>query len=207
MGRFINADAFASTGQGILGNNMFAYCNNNPTCYSDHRGTASTTDLQVENSSFDSPWSDALGGGGIGYIFAVGGTVLVTSLFANTLEQELARKLAKTYATSFGKNYKTPTEIHHVVPKASHYTALATLIVNYVVPYGVENPINKISIDTALHRRLHTKLYYGIVNVFIVNAFLSGQNSIQRETNVSTAIIILGAFIQFLDMVIPNSGG
>ena len=30
MGRFINADAFASTGQGILGNNMFAYCNNNP---------------------------------------------------------------------------------------------------------------------------------------------------------------------------------
>ena len=30
IGRFINADTFASTGQGILGNNMFAYCNNNP---------------------------------------------------------------------------------------------------------------------------------------------------------------------------------
>ncbi len=29
-GRFISADAFASTGQGLLGNNMFAYCNNNP---------------------------------------------------------------------------------------------------------------------------------------------------------------------------------
>ena len=29
-GRFINADALASTGQGILGNNMFAYCNNCP---------------------------------------------------------------------------------------------------------------------------------------------------------------------------------
>ena len=28
--RFINADAFASTGQGIIGNNMFAYCGNNP---------------------------------------------------------------------------------------------------------------------------------------------------------------------------------
>ena len=30
MGRFINADAYTSTGQGILGNNMFAYCGNNP---------------------------------------------------------------------------------------------------------------------------------------------------------------------------------
>ena len=34
MGRFINADAFTSTGQGLLGNNMFAYCGNNPViCY------------------------------------------------------------------------------------------------------------------------------------------------------------------------------
>ncbi|MBR5292486.1 MAG: wall-associated protein, partial [Clostridia bacterium] len=30
IGRFINADSFASTGQGFLGYNMFAYCNNNP---------------------------------------------------------------------------------------------------------------------------------------------------------------------------------
>lgn len=29
-GRFINADALASTGQGLTGNNMFAYCGNNP---------------------------------------------------------------------------------------------------------------------------------------------------------------------------------
>jgi len=28
--RFINADAYASTGQGFIGNNMFAYCLNNP---------------------------------------------------------------------------------------------------------------------------------------------------------------------------------
>ena len=39
MGRFINADAFASTGQGLLGNNMFAYCNNNPIIYCDETGT------------------------------------------------------------------------------------------------------------------------------------------------------------------------
>ena len=38
MGRFINADAFTTTGQGLLGNNMFAYCNNNPVCNSDPTG-------------------------------------------------------------------------------------------------------------------------------------------------------------------------
>ena len=30
IGRFINADTFVATGQGMLGNNMFAYCGNNP---------------------------------------------------------------------------------------------------------------------------------------------------------------------------------
>ncbi len=38
MGRFINADSYASTGQGILGNNMFAYCQNNPVSFSDPSG-------------------------------------------------------------------------------------------------------------------------------------------------------------------------
>ena len=36
--RFINADSFASTGQGFTGTNMFAYCNNNPVYLSDHGG-------------------------------------------------------------------------------------------------------------------------------------------------------------------------
>ena len=39
MGRFINADAFAATGQGLLGNNMFAYCLNNPENMVDVTGT------------------------------------------------------------------------------------------------------------------------------------------------------------------------
>ena len=38
IGRFINADAFASTGQGIIGNNMFAYCGNNPVVRADPSG-------------------------------------------------------------------------------------------------------------------------------------------------------------------------
>ena len=38
LGRFLNADSYASTGQGFLGYNMFAYCGNNPVIYTDHNG-------------------------------------------------------------------------------------------------------------------------------------------------------------------------
>ncbi len=36
--RFINADGLVSTGTGVLGHNMFAYCDNNPVNYSDPTG-------------------------------------------------------------------------------------------------------------------------------------------------------------------------
>ena len=49
IGRFINADAFVSTGQGFVGNNMFAFCGNNPVCRADNDGMA---------------WELALTGGG-----------------------------------------------------------------------------------------------------------------------------------------------
>ena len=38
VGRFINVDGYVSTGQGLIGNNMFAYCNNNPVMYVDPTG-------------------------------------------------------------------------------------------------------------------------------------------------------------------------
>lgn len=39
LGRFLNADAFASTGQGILGCNVFTYCLNSPVNGCDPCGT------------------------------------------------------------------------------------------------------------------------------------------------------------------------
>ena len=38
VGRFINADGYISTGQGLIGYNMYAYCNNNPIMYVDPNG-------------------------------------------------------------------------------------------------------------------------------------------------------------------------
>ena len=48
--RFINADSFASTGQGFTGTNMFAYCNNNPVIFDDHEGDYCTYVVQETDS-------------------------------------------------------------------------------------------------------------------------------------------------------------
>ena len=66
-GRFINADALVSTGQGILGNNMFAYCANNPVNYIDHLGTYGIcvlNDPMNVNRAFMMPGMFGGGGGG-----------------------------------------------------------------------------------------------------------------------------------------------
>lgn len=47
MGRFINADEHPSTGQGLTGNNMFAYCGNNPAARKDEAGSAWETIFDV----------------------------------------------------------------------------------------------------------------------------------------------------------------
>ena len=44
IGRFINADSYASTGEGFLGHDMFAYCGNDPVNSSDSTGAMRTYD-------------------------------------------------------------------------------------------------------------------------------------------------------------------
>ncbi|MCR5174680.1 MAG: RHS repeat-associated core domain-containing protein, partial [Oscillospiraceae bacterium] len=58
--RFINADGYASTGQGLLGGNAFAYCNNNPIVFADPTGELLITTIILIASI-------ALGVGAAGY--------------------------------------------------------------------------------------------------------------------------------------------
>ena len=51
IGRFINSDAYVSTGQGLLGYNMFAYCRNNPICRKDSSGSREINAMTVSGES------------------------------------------------------------------------------------------------------------------------------------------------------------
>ena len=66
VGRFINADALVSTGQGLLGNNMFAYCNNNPINLLDPAGTVCCA-LFDDNQLLHLNMQVYFGGGGGGH--------------------------------------------------------------------------------------------------------------------------------------------
>ena len=48
VGRFINADRYVSTGQGLLGHNMFAYCGNNPINRVDPLGCSFVSPVLIE---------------------------------------------------------------------------------------------------------------------------------------------------------------
>ena len=61
IGRFINADVYVSTGQGVLGNNMFAYCNNSPVQKKDIGGTIPSDTLIPHYNQYDYSYG---GGGG-----------------------------------------------------------------------------------------------------------------------------------------------
>ena len=64
--RFLNADAFAATGQGCLGNNMFAYCLNSPLNYVDTTGhMAMLKDDKLASTSCIGFYSGSFGGGNI----------------------------------------------------------------------------------------------------------------------------------------------
>ena len=49
LGRFLNADVYQDTQQGVVGANMFAYCNNNPVNLSDPQGEFSLPIIDEDN--------------------------------------------------------------------------------------------------------------------------------------------------------------
>ena len=53
LGRFLNADKHTDTGTGVVGTNMFAYCNNNPVMFIDPTGESMQTFLKIVKKIID----------------------------------------------------------------------------------------------------------------------------------------------------------
>ena len=99
IGRFINADGYASTGQGIIGHNMYTYCLNNPLSYTDPNG---------EIAIFD----DIL----VVILVFVVGYVTIGFLFSPPI-QALIRSIAQEIADFFSALMEQITEIYEAKTK------------------------------------------------------------------------------------------
>ena len=92
-GRFLNADGYLSTGTGLLGYNMYAYCNNNPVMYMDESGewgwkTVGLFALGVVAAAAAATFIACTAGAGLGLLGVAEATILAlvkSGIVAGTL--------------------------------------------------------------------------------------------------------------------------
>ena len=88
--RFLNADTYASTGQGFLGYNMFAYCGNNPVNASDPSGSKSI--IEHDFGGGVTGYTDT----GTGNAATVESTSIVSSIAGVTPQEHAANRRPNT---------------------------------------------------------------------------------------------------------------
>lgn len=118
IGRFINADSYVSTGQGILGNNMFAYCCNNPTGYKDDSGHRATEALS-EYTRRDFSYACLAAGAGLVTVtgLVVTGGLDVSTTYEDEIKEAIKAKLEQSLAFAQRRKYRSEYETHHIAAK------------------------------------------------------------------------------------------
>ena len=176
---------------------MFAYCGNNPSVYSDPCGSSrvfvGTKELQPIFYE-----------GGFGSV--AGGTAISIGIgfhireWLDDLEDRIIKKLALSLSKATVTTYKTDYEIHHIAARKARNAEPAALILMEVLPNGVEDPENLVAVHTDVHRRIHTNLYYFLVNQMIIVAYESADgNKVLQQTNVRETLAYIRAFIEALN--------
>ena len=132
--RFINADKYAGTGQGYLGYNMFAYCNNNPVNAHDANGDIAVADdilyvvicigILVYTTYAYIEDDQQVAGVFDGIIREAGRSIHGTLIqeqekTEQAIRQEIEEKLGRSYARSSSRSYRSDIEIHHIVARTA----------------------------------------------------------------------------------------
>lgn len=200
--RFINADGLFT--DGFVGSNLFAYCVNDPVNTVDPTGNFAIT-ATVALITFGIALVATAFAVGIssspGFQEAVEGLCESVGSVAEQIKEKLTNSFSKIKKPP---NYRKDTEVHHIVAQRASGAAPAQKILADL-EIGIDEPVNKVSISTCLHRRLHTKLYYELVNIVIVGAYNSaGGDREQQMENVTSALGAIRSFIFVLDRMTPK---
>ena len=105
LGRFISADVYLSTGQGVLGHNAYAYCLNNPIGFEDDCGHAATDAIEF--------WKEMVDGSTCGGIVIppVSPSAQLSGVTADAIEMLLAALSAGAIGFSIYQIAKKVSEV------------------------------------------------------------------------------------------------
>ena len=200
--RFINADGLFT--DGFVGSNLFAYCVNDPVNTVDPTGNFAITATVALITFGIALVATALA---VGISSSPGFQGAVEDLCESV--GDIAEQIKEKLTNSFAKikkppNYRRNDEVHHIVAQRATGADRARKILDEL-KIGIDEPINTVSINTCLHRRLHTKLYYELVDAIIVSAYNSAGGDREQQTkNVKAALGTIKAFIVVLEKITPQ---
>ena len=188
-GRFISEDGYVSTGQGILGYNMFAYCRNEPVFRKDAYGTEDVCveiydeDTDLLDELMAKPSGSGSGGGweGAGKTGGYGGT---WDAFRSSLQDALnGLKMASGRDTSIVQSHHLISNKHNT--KINEYQKI---ISKY--EYSLNDKSNLVNLRG--HRGRHTNAYHDFIDTAIteLDSIAAGDSDIFKE-----GMVELGNFI------------
>ena len=200
--RFINADGLFT--DGFVGSNLFTYCVNDPVNTVDPTGNFAITATVALITFGIALVATALAVGissSPGFQGAVEGLCESVGSVAEQIKEKLTNSFAKIKKPP---NYRKDTEVHHIVAQRAT-GADHTRRILAELEIGINDPVNTVSINTCLHRRLHTNLYYKLVDAIIVSAYNSAGGDREQQTkNVKAALGTIKAFIVGLEKITPQ---
>ena len=224
VGRFINPDGYNSTGQGIIGTNMFAYCLNNPAIFSDDAGTIAFIDdliflggvvcctLIFGAAIAPVAWDAAVAVtdyivGAVNEQLEVFGDIYdnVSGVITEYISQreQISNSIPKDIDQGKTKKYQNNYEWHHIVAQRAPNAKYARMILESV-GLDVNSEYNLVHIKTGLHRKLHTNIYYGFVNSVILSAYGNGSGTLEeKKARILNALDHLSKFISALSTASP----
>ncbi len=165
VSRFINADSYASTGQGFLGYNMFLYCGNNPVNRTDSNGDLS------QRLDFNTCGG---GGGAILIAAAIYGGVAIYGTVSSAIaagQDAWNKAISQTNANAQEKEQEkdiAPSKprrdpVHHIVAKADPRAAESRKILSDVGIEPMSDSRNLVILPQNYHASLHTTAYHNYV--------------------------------------------
>ncbi len=185
LGRFISADGFTSTGQGFIGNNMFAYCGNNPVISADFTGHSPiAVVLEAVAYTACAVLACTLVNGLINEISEPKVQTQLSNAIADAkdLIESAAREVyefSRSVAQSLLETRDKTPQVHHIVPVGKFSTRsyetqqkinemhdlLSSVGINRYI-----DPANLMLVSKKTHSRLHTDAYITHVHSYIMGA-------------------------------------